>query len=73
MEKTNRVSLNDLDEQLQEKFKEYVLSRWGECVKNRLQTRIIINFDNGRVSSIQDQSIIVGGSVLDIYSRRVLD
>jgi hypothetical protein len=73
MERTNRISLKEIDDLLQEKFKEFVDSRWNECIKNRLQTRLIINFDNGRVTSIQDQAIIVGGSVLDIYTKRVLD
>ena len=73
MERTNRISLKEIDDLLQEKFKDFVEARWNECINNRLQTRLIINFDNGRVTSIQDQAIIVGGSVLDIYTKRVLD
>ncbi len=73
MEKINRVSIASVEDLLQQKFKEFVEARWNECIKNKLQTRLIINFDSGRVTSIQDQSIIVGVSVLDIYSKRMVD
>ena len=68
MERFNRRSLEDIDKELQKNYKKYISDTWDECTKNGLQVRLIINFDKGRVTSIQNQAIIIGSSVLDFYS-----
>lgn len=73
MEKNRRISIESIDEEIQKKYKEFVLARWYECITKRLQVRIVINFDSGKVTSIQDQAIIAGSSVLDMYSQKVID
>lgn len=72
METNYRTELEKKESELQEKYFRYVQSKWKECIEKGLQTRIIINFDNGRVTSIQDQAIIAGSSVLDTYINKVL-
>ena len=57
-----------IEEQLQGAYKAYVLKKWKECVVKRTRHRIVINFDNGRVTGIQDQAAIVGASLLNIQS-----
>jgi len=73
MQETNRSSLKNLEDLLQIKYKDFVLARWEECITKRLQTRLVISFEGGKVTSVQDQAIIAGSSVLDIYSKRVVD
>ena len=58
-----------IEKELQEAYKAYALKKWEECINKRIRSRIVINFDNGRVSGIQDQAAIVGASLLSIHSN----
>ena len=73
MEANTRTGLTPLLNDLQEKYKEYVLAKWDESIRLKLQTRLVISFNNGYVTGIQDQAIIAGSSILDLYTQRVVD
>jgi uncharacterized protein YnzC (UPF0291/DUF896 family) len=73
MEKADRVTLEEKENQLQAKYKDYFLAKWNEAIKKGLKVRLVVDFNNGSVTNIQDQVIISGSSVLDFYSKKMLD
>ena len=58
-----------IEKELQQAYKAYVFKKWDECIDKRIRSRIVINFDNGKVTGVQDQAAIVGASLLSIHSN----
>lgn len=71
MEKDNRIA--ETERLLQIKYKDYFLAKWEEALKKGLKVRLVVDFNNGAVTNIQDQVIISGSSVLDFYTKKMLD
>jgi hypothetical protein len=71
MEGTIRSKLEEdialTTDELQKAYKVYVYKMWDECISKSLRKRIVINFDNGRVTAIQDQAVIAGVSAIGQY------
>lgn len=61
-----------IQEELQNKYWEYILSRSNEYFKNKLTGRLIIDFQKGEINSLQDQQIIAGVSALNFGIDRII-
>lgn len=72
MEEPNRKQIEEKEKLLQEKYAKLIQARWKECIDKKLQVRLIINFNDGVITSVQDQAVIMGVSVLDMYTNKVL-
>lgn len=70
---TNNRSIEETERLLQIKYKEYFLAKWEEAIDKRIKVRLVVDFNNGSVTNIQDQVIISGSSVLDFYTKKLLD
>lgn len=70
---TNNRSIEETERLLQTKYKEYFLAKWEEAIDKRIKVRLVVDFNNGSVTNIQDQVIISGSSVLDFYTKKLLD
>lgn len=66
------ISKEALESQLQKSYLKLVEAKTKEYIEKRLQARLVISFDKGKIMSIQDQAIIAGGSVVDFYLQKVL-
>lgn len=72
MERNNRA-IEETERLLQIKYKEYFLAKWNEAIEKGLKVRLVVDFNKGAVTNIQDQVIIAGSSVLDFYAKKMLD
>lgn len=73
MEEDNRrLTIEGLEDKLQEEYKTYITERSNEYMEKKLTGRLVIDFSKGKIQSIQDQAIVAGVSMLMYYSERIL-
>jgi len=56
--------MKNLENELQNTYWEYIQSRWKECIDKKLKVRVVIDFANGYVVSIQNQEILAGTTLM---------
>lgn len=56
--------MRNIKSELEKLYWDYMKARWKECMDKRLKVRLVIDFNNGQVMSIQNQEILAGATLI---------